>query len=163
MRRATKRALRRTDDADGDVGVAAQQILISVGEREFEFDCGMFAPEISEDRRQDFDAHDLARSDPHDATLGRRFAGSRAGEGGRGGGHRLACGMRPKASCVGISPCGEREKSGELKRGFKRVDMPADGGLAQREAPRSAREVAVAHDLQKRAVKLPAGFARSHA
>ncbi len=89
MRRAISARLGRTGHAHGDVGVAPQQVLVAIVEREFEFDAWMFAPEIGEDLRQHFSADHLARGHAHDAMLGRRFAGRRAGQRSSGGGHCL--------------------------------------------------------------------------
>jgi hypothetical protein len=61
--------MRRLDHADGDVGVAAQQVVDGVGEHEFEGQRGMDAAQFRQYWGKHFDTDHLAGADAHRASL----------------------------------------------------------------------------------------------
>ena len=107
-----QRALGRADHAHRDVGVAAQKILVAIGQREFDRRRrGLAARERREHRGQHFAADDLARGDADDAVIRRGFARGGARKRRRGRRHRLDMRREIEAASVGVRPRCERVNS----------------------------------------------------
>ena len=84
-----QRLLNRANHAHGHVSHAAQQILIAIGQDQFQIDLGVSAAEVRQQRRQHLDTYQLAGGQPNGAGsrigISRRLAESSGGC----GGHRL--------------------------------------------------------------------------
>ena len=155
-------ALRRTDHAHRDVGVAARQILVAVGDGELDGDARMSRMKAGEDRGQHLAADDLARRHANHAPIERRFRGGRTGE--RRGRRRHRFAVRRERERGGRRRQSARRagEQREAERVFQRVDMTADGRLREPEPSRRAGQAAVAHDFEEGAQFVPGGFSASH-
>ncbi len=155
-------ALRRTDHAHGDVGVAARQVFAAVGDRKLDGDARVAGVKAGEDRGQNLATDDLARRHADDAPIERGFRRGGTGERRSRRSHRFA--VRRKREGRGRRGQSARRagEQGEAERVFQRVDMPADRRLGEPELSRRPGQAPVARHFEEGAQFVPRGFATSH-
>jgi hypothetical protein len=156
-RRATKRLLHRAGHADGDVGLAAQQVLAAIAEAELDDQTRIVDLQGGQHRRQHLDPDDLAGGDPHRA--GRRTGLGRggAGERRRRRRHGLDVSGQFASQGGGGQARGRAGEQGHAHLPLQVLDPAADGGLGRAQHASGARQAALAQHGQKGALAFPVG------
>jgi hypothetical protein len=162
MRLATRASCSGRGHADGDIGLARQQVFAAIVEAQFDDEAGMDVAQLRQDRRQHFDGDDLAGGDAHRAGGGAGFGRRRAGESGGGIGHGLDMAGEFERNGGGDEAAGGAGEEGDAMVAFKIFDAAADGGLGEIERPGGAREAPLAQDGEKGALTFPIGRNVSH-
>ena len=148
-------ALRRSRHAYGDIGLAAEQVFLSVREIEFDDHFGMGFMKARQDRRQYLGADDVAGRHPHHAArlIGLARGGAQQGFGGAG--HGLGMGLQRQGGFSGPqTPWGTGEED-RAQRRLQRLDLPSDRRLGQAKRASRTRQAAGVEDGQEGAVEVP--------
>ena len=114
-----------------DVGVAPQQVLVAVRQRELERDARMGLAKPPEHRREHLDADDLAGGEPHRPALTFRLARSRPQQVVGGGRHRLSVRDERKCQRRRLQPVLRAGEERRAERSLERIDVAAEGRLRQ--------------------------------
>ncbi len=162
MRRATSPRLGRTNHAHRDLGVAARQVFVPIGDRELDRDARMLDPKRGEDRRQHFAADDLARGHADHAPVDRRLRRGGARQSGRGDRHRLSVRRKRQRSGRRREAPRRSGEEGEAQRVFQSVDVAPDSRLGDAEPASRAGQAAVPHDLEEGAQFVPGRVPSDH-
>ena len=120
-----QRALGGPRHAHGDVGVAAQQVLLPVGQRQLDGDLRIGFVEAGQDRRQHLDADDVAGGEPDHAAHRVGLAGGGAHQGLGRGGHGLGVGAQRQRRLGGRKAAG---RAGEQRRAQRAPPAPRCAG-----------------------------------
>jgi hypothetical protein len=146
------------DHAHGDVGRAAQQVLLLVVQRQLDRHAGMPGAEVGQDLGQHLGADDLAGGEADHAARGVAGPGRRADQGAGRPGHGLGVRGEVERGVGGLQALGRAGEQGHAQAALQFGDLATQGRLGQAQGPGGGRQAALGHHRQEGAVQAPVGI-----
>ena len=145
------------DHSDRDIGLALEEIVERVGERQLDREGGMPLPQPGQDRRQVLYSNDLAGADPHRPTDLPQAAFRRAQQRRRSRREKFRERLQFQRGIGRRQTAGRPHEQRDADRFLEGIDVARDAGLRQLKGPRRARERPFPQDGLEGPIDVPAG------